>query len=29
MAFAEMYNLSPNTGSNDILGNQLMQKSFG
>jgi hypothetical protein len=28
MAFA-MYNLSPTTGSNDILGNQLMQKSFG
>jgi hypothetical protein len=27
MAFA-MYNLSP-TGSNDILGNQLMQKVFG
>jgi hypothetical protein len=27
MAFA-MYNLSPTTGSNDILGNQLMQKSF-
>jgi hypothetical protein len=26
MAF--MYNLSPTTGSNDILGNQLMQKSF-
>jgi hypothetical protein len=25
MAFA-MYNLSPTTGSNDILGNQLMQK---
>jgi hypothetical protein len=28
MAFA-MYNLSPTTGSNDILGNQLMQKFFG
>jgi hypothetical protein len=28
MAFA-MYNLSPTTGSNDILGNQLMQKVFG
>jgi hypothetical protein len=27
MAFA-MYNLSPTTGSNDILGNQLMQKKF-
>jgi hypothetical protein len=27
MAFA-MYNLSPTTGSNDILGNQLMQKSL-
>jgi hypothetical protein len=26
MAF--MYNLSPTTGSNDILGNQLMQKKF-
>jgi hypothetical protein len=24
-----MYNLSPTTGSNDILGNQLMQKFFG